>query len=61
MNNQPELLTPEETADFLKVKVRQVYRYMRDKVNPLQYIQITSSTRRIKKEVLMQWLAGKAK
>lgn len=51
-----EILTIEETADYLKMKVAQVYDLGRRKENPLPIIKITRHTQRVNKEALDAWL-----
>jgi predicted DNA-binding transcriptional regulator AlpA len=56
MNNE-EILTIKEVADYLKVRERQVYRYMNRKSNPLPYIGLSSEAKRVRKEDLIAWIA----
>lgn len=51
-----ELLTIDQTAEYLQVTRAQIYLFFKRKVNPLPYIQVSEQTRRIDKKDLFLWL-----
>ena len=51
-----ELLTPQEVADILKVSIHTVMNYFKSEINPLPVIKITSSTYRVRKSDLLEWM-----
>jgi len=55
-----EILTPQETADFLKIKIQEFYRYINRKDNPLPSYKIAGKTIRVKKQDIIDWLASLA-
>ena len=51
-----QFMTTEEVAKLLRITARTVRSYIKDKINPLPAVRITSNTYRIKKEELIEWL-----
>jgi excisionase family DNA binding protein len=54
---EKEVLTVSETAEYLQVSRAQVYVFMNRQVNPLPYVQISDSTRRVRKQDIIDWMA----
>jgi len=52
-------MTPEEAADYLKVHVSTIYRYLELQENPLPSYKISSKNIRIKKEEFVKWIETK--
>ena len=51
-------LTPEEVADYLKVHISTIYRYLELPENPLPSYKVSSKNIRIKKSELVSWIDG---
>ena len=58
MSTEEQLLTYKEAAEYLKVSVDQVYRYVKDKTNPLPRIVLSPGSIRIRREDLLAWVSG---
>src|SRR4051794_39319881 len=52
-----ELLTIDEVSAYLKIKPRQVYRYMGRETNPLPAIEMSTKAKRVSKQALIDWMA----
>lgn len=60
MENLEELLTINEVAEILKVKKREVYRYIKRTRFPLPASQISDETYRVRRQALYDWLSDLA-
>jgi len=61
MDDTNRLLTVKEAADFLGVSVVQLYRYARQKENPLPLIRLSVATTRIVYKDLLSWIEEQTK
>ena len=52
----PEMLTPEDAANYLNVSISTLYRYLNRKKNPIPSYKFSSKNIRIKMEELDLWL-----
>lgn len=52
-------LSPKEVADYLKLSIETIYRYINDTDNPLPSYKLSKSNIRIDKEELEQWIKEK--
>jgi excisionase family DNA binding protein len=59
MNEEMQILTPQEAADFLKVSISQVYRYIGRSDNPLPIVELSDRTKRIRMKDLQDWMEKK--
>jgi len=50
------LFTPEEAAEYLKISLATIYRYLNQEENPLPSYKISRGVIRIKKDELMSWI-----
>jgi len=58
MDQENQLLTYKEVAEYLHVSVAQVYRYVKESVNPLPRIVLSPGTIRIRMRDLIAWTHG---
>lgn len=58
MNEEKNIiwLTPEEAAEYLKVSLSTIYRYVNDKENPLPSYKISRNKIRISKSEIDEWI-----
>ena len=54
--NEEKILTLQEVAEYLKVSVEQVYRFVKRDDNPLPVIIISDKTKRVRMSDLQAWL-----
>lgn len=57
-DQQEDLLTPEEAAEYLKITINTIYKYLDLPENPLPSYKISGKTIRIKKDELLNWVAS---
>jgi len=50
------ILTIKEVAEYLKISIAQVYRFIDRTENPLPVIYISDKTKRVRMEDLQQWM-----
>jgi excisionase family DNA binding protein len=55
--NEEKILTLQEVAEYLKVSVEQVYRFVKRDDNPLPVIIISDKTKRVRMSELQAWLS----
>ena len=51
-----KMLTPEEAANYLKISITTIYRYLNRKDNPIPSYKFSSKSIRIEKEELNLWI-----
>lgn len=58
MDQEEQLLTYKEVAEYLHVSITQVYRYVKEPMNPLPRIVLSPGTVRIRMRDLIAWTHG---
>ena len=55
--NEEKILTLQEVADYLKISVEQVYRFIKRDENPMPVIYLSDKTKRVRMTDLQGWLS----
>ena len=58
MNQEEQLLTYKDAAEYLHVSIAQVYRYVKEPINPLPRIVLSPKIVRIRMRDLIAWTHG---